>query len=62
MGGRILFVCLLLTVVTCSPTREERKAKREREANSACTREICAKARSTLKINADCLRAPFCVR
>jgi hypothetical protein len=34
---------------------------KERRAGS-CTREVCARARATLKVGSDCVKAPFCVR
>ena len=59
--GLLLF-CLLLTGVFGLPAKKEKRERRVKQATSSCTREVCARARSTLKVNGDCVKTPFCVR
>ena len=59
--GLFLF-CVLLTGVFGLPAKKEKRERRVKQATSSCTREVCARARSTLKVNGDCVKTPFCVR
>merc|ERR1712018_264512 len=59
---RMLVVCLLLTGVFGLPAKKEKRERRLKQGTSSCTREVCARARSTLKVNGDCVKTPFCVR
>ena len=62
MRIRLLLFCLLLTSVFGLPAKKEKRERRMKQGTSSCTREVCARARSTLKVNGDCVKTPFCVR
>jgi len=55
-------ILIFLTFSSANPVAKEKKPRREGGRDGSCSQEECSDSRKSLKITADCIRAPFCVR
>merc|ERR1712088_600404 len=62
MRVKLLLFFFIIASVFALPAKKEKRERRVKQATSSCTREVCSRARSTLKVNGDCVKTPFCVR
>ena len=66
MSSKVILMALIISaaVIRASPI-DKRSGKKGREGggrDGSCTKEECEEGLAGLKLSADCLRAPFCIR
>ena len=66
ISSKVILTALIISaaVIRASPI-DKRSGKKGREGggrDGSCTKEECEEGLAGLKLSADCLRAPFCIR